>query len=380
MAEQDAPVRRRVAIKLIKAGMDSRQIIARFDAERQALALMDHAGIAKVFDAGTDNGRPFFVMELVPGLPLTRYCDENRVSMRERLELFIAICQAIQHAHQKGVIHRDLKPSNILVTVGDGNPLPKIIDFGMAKALQHAGRLTDKSYFTEFGLAIGTPQYMSPEQTETSLQDIDTRSDIYSLGVILYELLTGTTPLDSETIKKHALVKVLEIVRDAVPPPPSRRLGSSSSQVLESVSGLRRIESKKLTTLLRGELDWIVMKALDKDRSRRYDTVNSFARDVQRYLNSEPIDARPPTTAYLLRKFVARHRGLVASTVAMILLLCAGVIATTLAMFRASRAEQLAQGRLVDATRAQQESKSAELKAKASATAEKLARRRRRHV
>jgi serine/threonine protein kinase/Flp pilus assembly protein TadD len=305
MAQQTEPVKRLVAVKLIKAGMDSKQVLARFEAERQALALMDHPNIARVLDAGTTGaGRPYFVMDLVKGVPITKYCDEHRLTPRQRLELFIPVCQAIQHAHQKGIIHRDLKPSNVLVALYDGKPVPKVIDFGVAKAAGQS--LTKKTLVTGFGAVVGTLEYMSPEQAEVNQLDVDTRSDIYSLGVLLYELLTGTTPLEPARLKKAALVEVLRLIREEEPPKPSTRL--SSTEGLPSVAAQRHTEPAKLTKLVRGELDWIVMKALEKDRNRRYETANGFAMDVQRYLADEPVQACPPSAGYRLRKFARRNR------------------------------------------------------------------------
>ena len=306
LAEQTEPVQRKVALKIIKPGMDSRHVIARFEAERQALALMDHPNIAKVLDAGTtDGGRPFFVMELVKGTPITRYCDEHKLTPRQRLELFVPVCQAIQHAHQKGIIHRDLKPSNVLVALYDDRPVPKVIDFGVAKA---AGQtLTDKTLMTGFGAMVGTPEYMSPEQASLNNLDIDTRSDVYSLGVLLYELLTGTTPVDKKSLAKAALLEILRIVREVEAPRPSARL--STIDTPPSVAANRGTEPARLSRLMKGELDWLVMKALEKDRSRRYDTVNGLARDIQRYLADEVVEARPPSTGYRLRKFLRRNKG-----------------------------------------------------------------------
>src|SRR5215471_10740220 len=306
MAEQTEPIRRRVAVKVVKEGMDSKQVLARFEAERQALALMEHQNIAKVLDAGrTPSGRPYFVMELVKGQPITTYCDEKRLGVRQRLELFGEVCRAVQHAHQKGIIHRDLKPSNVLVAPYDGKPVVKVIDFGLAKATGQ--RLTDKTLFTGFGALVGTPAYMSPEQAEINNQDIDTRSDIYSLGVLLYELLTGSTPLTRKRIKEVTILEVLRVIREEEPPRPSTRL-SESTDSLPSISAQRQTEPAKLTKLVRGELDWIVMKALEKDRNRRYDTANGFASDVQRYLADETVQACPPSMGYRFRKFARRNR------------------------------------------------------------------------
>ena len=292
MAQQTEPVKRLVAVKLIKAGMDSRQVIARFEAERQALALMDHPNIARVLDAGTTSaGRPYFVMDLVKGVPITRYCDEHHLTPRQRLELFIPVCQAVQHAHQKGIIHRDLKPSNVLVALYDGKPVPKVIDFGVAKA---AGQqLTDKTLVTGFGAIVGTLEYMTPEQAELNQLDIDTRSDIYSLGVLLYELLTGGTPFTKKDLEKAGMLEMLRMIREQEPTKPSTRL--STAEGLPTLAANRGTEPAKLTKLVRGELDWIVMKALEKDRSRRYETANGLAMDVQRYLADEPVQACPPS-------------------------------------------------------------------------------------
>jgi len=326
LAEQKSPIKRRVALKIIKPGMDTRQVIARFDAERQALALMDHPNIARVLDAGeTDNGRPFFVMELVKGVRITDYCDEQHLSLRERLELFLPVCQAIQHAHQKGIIHRDLKPSNILVAAYDHAPVPKIIDFGVAKALNQ--QLTEKTVFTGFDQVVGTLEYMSPEQARLNQLDIDTRSDIYSLAAVLYELITGAPPFESRRLRAMALDELLRVIREDEPPPPSDRLSSSES--LPSLAASRASEPRKLTALVRGDVDWIVMKGLDKDRSRRYDSANDLARDVQRYLNHETVSACPPSVLYRLRKFARRNRvSLVVSAVllAAVLLGTAGTL------------------------------------------------------
>jgi hypothetical protein len=321
MAEQEEPVRRRVALKIIKLGMDTRSVIARFEAERQALALMDHPNIAKVHDAGaTESGRPYFVMELVRGTKITDYCDEKSLPTAQRLDLFVKVSQAVQHAHQKGIIHRDLKPSNILVTVNDGVAVPKIIDFGIAKATTDQ-RLTDKTVFTAFEQFIGTPAYMSPEQAELTSVDVDTRSDIYSLGVLLYELLTSKTPFDSKELLQAGLDEMRRTIREKEPPTPSTRVSTMHGDELTTTAKRRGLEPPKLISQLRGDLDWIVMKCLEKDRARRYGTANSLAMDIQRHLNNEPVVACPPGTAYRLAKFVRRNKGAV---------LAAGVVATVL--------------------------------------------------
>jgi serine/threonine protein kinase/Tfp pilus assembly protein PilF len=348
MAQQTEPVKRAVAVKLIKPGMDSKQVLARFEAERQALALMDHPNIAKVLDGGmtgepaalaTGGGRPYFVMELVKGVPITRYCDEHRLAPRQRLELFVPVCQAVQHAHQKGIIHRDIKPSNILVAQYDGRPVPKVIDFGVAKAAGH--QLTDKTLLTGFGAVVGTLEYMSPEQAELNQLDIDTRSDIYSLGVVLYELLTGSTPLDKKRLKQAAFAEVLRIIREEEPPKPSTRL-SGSKDSLPSISAQRHTEPAKLTKLVRGELDWIVMKALEKDRNRRYETANGFAMDVQRYLADEPVQACPPSAGYRLRKFARRNRPALFIATAVSAALLFGVVGLLIANYQITQQRNLA--------------------------------------
>jgi WD40 repeat protein/serine/threonine protein kinase len=338
MAEQQHPVRRKVALKVIKPGMDSKQIIARFEAERQALAMMDHQNIARVLDAGaTDSGRPYFIMELVRGIPITQFCDDNRLTLRERLELFLAVCQAVQHAHQKGIIHRDLKPSNVLVTLHDGTPVVKVIDFGIAKALGQQ-RLTDKTLVTGFAQMIGTPLYMSPEQAEMSGLDADTRTDIYSLGVLLYELLTGTTPFDKHRLKEASYEEIRRIIREEEPAKPSTRM-STLGQAAATVSANRKSEPRRLSQLFRGELDWIVMKALEKDRNRRYDTVSSFAADVQRYLHDEPVQACPPSAVYRFRKFARRNKAALMTTATIasaVTLALAGLAVSTVLVWRAN--------------------------------------------
>jgi eukaryotic-like serine/threonine-protein kinase len=337
MAEQTTPVHRKVALKIIKAGMDTRQVIARFEAERQALALMDHPNIARVFDAGvTETGRPYFVMELVKGLPITKYCDAHRLSPRQRLALFVQVCHAVQHAHQKGIIHRDLKPTNVLIALYDGKPVPKVIDFGVAKATGQ--RLTERTMFTGFGDVIGTLEYMSPEQAELNQLDVDTRSDIYSLGVLLYELLTGSTPLESKRAKQTALLEALRFIREEEPPRPSTRL--STAEQLPSIAANRGLEPKKLRGLVKGELDWIVLKALEKDRSRRYETANGMAKDVQRYLDDDAVQACPPSAMYRFRKFARRHKRALASAAVLALAALVGVTALATSTVLVSRANR----------------------------------------
>ena len=341
MAEQDKPVRRRIALKIIKLGMDTKNVIARFEAEQQALAMMDHPNIARVFDAGaTDKGRPFFVMELVRGVKITQYCDENNLDTRQRLELFIQICQAIQHAHQKGIIHRDIKPSNVLVTLHDGVPVPKVIDFGIAKAIE--SRLTDKTLFTAFEQIIGTPAYMSPEQAEMSGLDIDTRSDIYSLGVLLYELLTSKTPLDAKELLRNGVDEMRRRLREQEPQRPSTMVTTMQGAELMVTAKNRHAEPPKLVSMLKGDLDWIVMKSLEKDRRRRYETANGLAMDIHRYLDNAPVIARPPTRLYLIEKLIRRNKVLFFSGSAVALALIIGLGTSTRLFFLEKAALQRA--------------------------------------
>ncbi len=333
MAEQEEPIRRRVALKIIKLGMDTKQVIARFEAERQALAMMDHANIARVFDAGaTDTGRPYFVMELVKGIPITEYCDKNNLDTRQRLDLFIDVCKAVQHAHQKGIIHQDIKPSNVMITLHDGKPVPKIIDFGIAKATQH--RLTEKTFFTEYQQFIGTPEYMSPEQAEMTGLDVDTRSDIYLLGILLYELLTGTTPFEAEKLRSAAYDEIRRIICEDEPPKPSTRL-NTLGDALSDVAKHRHVQPAQLCKIVRGDLDWVVMRALEKDRTRRYETANEFAGDIERHLGDEPVSAGPPSVGYRLRKFVRRNRASVTAVAAVAAAIIVGFIVSTTMYFRA---------------------------------------------
>jgi eukaryotic-like serine/threonine-protein kinase len=346
-AEQSQPVRRPVALKLIRVGLDSRAVLARFDAERQALALMDHPNIARVYDGGTTAaGQPFFAMELVSGAPITDYCDLKRLPLRARLELFVAVCQAVQHAHQKGIIHRDLKPSNVLVTEVDGRPTPKVIDFGVAKATEFS--LTDLS-LADTGAIVGTPTYMSPEQADPSSMDIDTRTDIYALGVILYELLAGSPPIDAKSFKRAGFLEMLRTVREVEPPSPSTRLSKAND--LPGIAANRGLEPAQLRRALRGDLDWIVLKALEKDRTRRYETANSFAADVMRHLASEPVLAAPPGRAYRARKFARKHRGAVVAAGLVVFTLVAGIIGTTIGLIAADARRREAERNLAFATR-----------------------------
>jgi serine/threonine protein kinase/tetratricopeptide (TPR) repeat protein len=345
MAEQETPVRRKVALKIIKAGMDTKQIVARFEAERQALAMMDHSSIAKVFDAGaTEAGRPYFVMELVKGIPITNYCDQHDLSIAQRLDLFMQVCQAVQHAHQKGVIHRDLKPTNVLVSTHDGRPLTKVIDFGIAKATE--ARLTEKTLFTDFRQLIGTPAYMSPEQADGSL-DIDIRSDVYSLGVLLYELLAGAPPFGSKELRSKGFAEMQRIIREVEPPTPSTRLSCQAKAAQTATARLRKIDPKRLPKLLRGELDWIVMRAIEKDRNRRYQSASSLAEDLQRYRTDRPVEARRPTPSYRLKKFIRRNKLVVFSGIAVLLAVMIGLAVASIGFVRARheaiRSEQVAQ-------------------------------------
>ncbi|MFQ5491311.1 MAG: serine/threonine protein kinase, partial [Phycisphaerae bacterium] len=360
LAEQTSPVHRRVALKIVKLGMDTKQVVARFEAEREALALMNHPGVAKVFDAGvSEQGRPYFVMEHVPGIAITDYCDQNRLRTHERLELFMQVCHAVQHAHQKGIIHRDIKPSNVLVAVQDGTAVPKVIDFGVAKATQQ--RLTENTLFTEQGQLIGTPGYMSPEQAEMSALDIDTRTDIYSLGVLLYELLVGARPFDDESLRQAGLAEIQRIIREVEPPKPSTRLSTleieppasagadlepgktartKTRSSLHDIARKRRADPRALTRLIRGDLDWITMKALEKDRTRRYDSASDFAADIHRHLRHEPVVAGPPTAGYRIGKFVRRNQGMVTAATVVFLVLVAGIVVATHQRNRAVTAER----------------------------------------
>jgi eukaryotic-like serine/threonine-protein kinase len=361
VADQTQPVRRRVALKLIKPGMDSRQVLARFEAERQALALMDHPNIAKVLDGGlTEAGRPFFVMDYVKGMPITEYCDTTRLSVRERLELFVPVCQAVQHAHQKGILHRDLKPSNVLVAPYDGRRVPKVIDFGLAKAIHQP--LTERTLYTSHDTVLGTKLYMSPEQAQLNNLDVDTRTDVYSLGVVLYELLTGTTPLERQRFEKAAWEEARRIIREEEPPRPSVRL--SSTDTLASLAACRQTEPARLTELVRGELDWIVMKALEKDRNRRYETANSLARDVECYLAGDPVGACPPSAGYRLRKFASKHRAALTAASLFAALLLVGVLVSTLLAVRARRAESNAKQALTLVQEEQRKTEAAVTQAK----------------
>src|SRR5581483_3819696 len=342
VAQQDEPVRRRVALKVIKLGMDTKSVIARFKAERQALAIMDHPNIAKVLDAGaTDSGRPFFVMELVRGRQITDYCDEAKLSIRARLDLFVQVCRAVQHAHQKGIIHRDLKPSNILVTVNDGVAVPKVIDFGIAKAT-NGQQLTDKTVYTAFEQFIGTPAYMSPEQAVLTSVDIDTRSDIYALGVLLYELLTGRTPFDARELLAIGFDEMRRTIRDQEPARPPTRLDTLPAPEASTTAQRRGLDAPKLATELRGDLDWIVMKCLEKDRARRYETANGLALDIQRHLQSEPVAARPPSAVYRLQKLIRRNKVGFFAGAAIASAVVTALIVTSWSLVKADRARRRA--------------------------------------
>jgi serine/threonine protein kinase len=366
MAEQEAPVRRQVALKIIKPGMDSELVIARFEAERQALALMDHQNIARVLDAGTtDAGRPFFVMELVHGVPITEFCDKNQLTPRARIELYVLVCQAIQHAHQKGIIHRDIKPSNVLVTLYEGKPVPKVIDFGVAKAIDQ--RLTERTMFTLFGSIVGTPAYMSPEQAGFSALGVDTRSDIYSLGVLLYELLTGSTPLEQDTLIGAGYDEIIRRIRNEESAKPSTRVSSLKGKLPE-IAARRQTEPDRLPRLYRGELDWIVMKALEKDRARRYETANGLARDLQRYLNGDTVEACPPSARYRLAKFARKYRVALAGASAFVALLVLGAALSIYQAIRATQAERTAVALAHRAREAEQQARSERDHAKAAET------------
>ena len=349
LAEQLEPIQRQVALKVIKRGMDSKQVVARFEIERQALAMMDHPAIAKIHDAGTTpRGRPYFVMEYVRGVPITEHCDRHRLTNRERLELFVQVCEGVQHAHQKAVIHRDLKPSNVLVTIRDDRPQPKIIDFGVAKAT--ARKLTDQSMFTQLGVMVGTPAYMSPEQAEMTEQDVDTRTDVYSLGVLLYELLVGELPFDMKELGKAGYEAVVRTLRESEPLKPSTRLSAMRETSTEAAKR-RRTELPTLKRELSGDLDWITMKALEKDRARRYETANGLAADIRRHLNDEPVVASPPSASYRLRKLVRRNRAAFTAVTAVFVALLLGVAASTWSMLHARRAERSAEIQMLEAQR-----------------------------
>ena len=364
VAEQNEPVKRRVALKLIKPGLDSTQVVRRFEAERQAMALMDHSHIAKVLDAGaTPAGRPYFVMELVKGVPITRYCDELNLPVRERLELYVPVCQAIQHAHGQGIVHRDIKPSNVLVCMEDGKAIPKIIDFGVAKALQT--RLTSESLHTEIGQLIGTLEYMAPEQAELSALDIDARADVYALGVLLYELLTGTTPLEKSRLRSAAFAELIRMIKEEEPPRPSTRLTQSHNS-LAAVAMQRRSEPARLAKDVRGELDWIVMRCLEKDRTRRYSSASGLAKDIERHLRDEAVEACPPRASYRMGKFVRRHRSTIVVAGATLGIVFAILMSVAWAWIQAARERRVAMAAEMHARMAQAEQMRAEAAAKAT--------------
>src|SRR5688572_30067233 len=347
IAEQREPVQRRVALKVIKLGMDTREVVARFSAERQALALMDHPNIARVYEAGaTETGRPYFVMELVSGVPITRFCDEHKLSTGQRLEMFATVCDAVQHAHSKGIIHRDIKPGNVLVASVDGKPMPKVIDFGIAKATNQ--RLTERTVFTELGRMVGTPEYMSPEQAESLPLDVDTRTDVYSLGVLLYELLTGTLPYEPKDLRSQGFDAISQMIRQLEPPRPSTRFGKLHLDDAKLRAERRHETVDSLTTMLRRELEWIPLKAMRKDREHRYRTASELADDVRNYLHGRPLIAGPETRSYRARKFLRRNRATVVIAAVMLVLLVGGVVATSYQAIRARRAERDAQQRFND--------------------------------
>ncbi len=367
VAEQMKPVKRKVALKIIKPGMDTKDVIARFEAERQALAMMDHPNIAKVLGAGaTESGRPYFVMELVNGIPITEYCEKAKLTNKQRLGLFIKVCKAIQHAHQKGIIHRDIKPSNVLITMMEDGPEPKVIDFGIAKAINQ--QLTQQSFYTAHAQMIGTPLYMSPEQAERAGFDVDTRSDVYSLGVLLYELLTGSTPFDKEMIKQVGFDEMRRMIREVEPQRPSARISTLNTKQLTTLRHQRDIDSRKSFHALSSELDWIVMKALEKDRTRRYESANGLARDVERHLNNEPVEACPPSTVYRFKKLVRRNRVLLTTTTLVAVALLVGTGVSLWQAKEANDARELADRRFAEASRVRKrlEQKTSELEQKSS--------------